>query len=84
MIGQTSTKGPEEKMDMPEKTEAEKLASLDSCIESSLRSLVHDLIKKRDAFANCSNTVSLECGIMIAKAYEIEQRYMLTRGKTPC
>ena len=73
-----------DKLFVPQKTEEEKLASIDSCIESSLRSLVHDLIKKRDAFAHCSNTVSLECGIMIAKAYEIEQRHMLTRGKTPC
>jgi hypothetical protein len=45
-IGQTSTKGPEEKMDIPEMTEAEKLASIDSCIESAIMILRNE-IKRR-------------------------------------
>lgn len=47
-IGQTSTKGPEEKIDLQEMTGAENLQSIDSSIESCLKILRQEIRKRAE------------------------------------
>lgn len=68
-LGQTSTKGPEEKIDLPKKTEAEKLASIDSCIGSSLKMLRQD-IDTRMNLSRHSNS-----GIMLNNALNLIENW---------